>query len=111
MLSNNPILNWFTFSPELKSTFLFLACFLSDSTSPLVKPPGSLAYGLSRMLAIILKSPLSNFLKYLKLKLLTINLATFQITNYKSILQFSMIILILVYLYYLKKNRENEIKE
>ena len=40
---------------------------------------------------------------YLKLKLLTINLATFQITNYKTILQISMIILILVYLYYLKK--------
>jgi len=48
---------------------------------------------------------------YLKLKLLSINVLTFQITNYKTILQISMVILILVYLYYLKKNRENEIKE
>lgn len=48
---------------------------------------------------------------YLKFKLITINLATFQITNYKTLLQISMVLLILIYLYYLKKNRENEIKE
>jgi hypothetical protein len=48
---------------------------------------------------------------YLKLKLLSINVLTFQITNYKTILQILMVLLILIYLYYLKKNRENEIKE
>ena len=48
---------------------------------------------------------------YLKLKLLTINLATFQITNYTTILHISMIMWILVYLYYLKKTRDNDIQE